>query len=415
MDDQRKTILIGGIYHGDIILAQASLMVELPSYVEGLDIGSLLPEDDEAKSIGQQVETWLGANPDAESLDPSIVRTILERAIGKGKFLSAIRCLEVLDEKDAYIEKYISDAMALVGDGNLREAAKTLVIASNLEIDEGIPLFQYLGATLHDACTSSPDKCVTRLRGDEAVLAALKYLIAAEKVLEAVTGLSAEKRKALLPFVALERDPGATEFYADYKKAHSDLEETQTGAIGAITDEVKQIEAVVASFAQAAERISAKPDTKESVEKLKRTAAGLRKDFAGVEVLIEGWQFHRLGDRIVRLTGLGEELRDVKDVVGKVDSSVEAAVVPVLDLIDDLKDKAILSDIEAIEQKLTSTQATMLGRQAHSQEHWQFLREIAFKYPVSPLMCCLRRINDRWMVVSQWDSEIVSLLREHFG
>ena len=65
-------------------------------------------------------------------------------------------------------------------------------------------------------------------------------------------------------------------------------------------------------------------------------------------------------------------------------------------------------------ERRLSTQVTMLGRSVHSQEHWQFLREIAFKYPVSPLMVCVRKIDDRWMVVPRWESEITGILKDHF-
>ncbi|MFZ1946343.1 MAG: hypothetical protein WAW06_02240, partial [bacterium] len=73
--------------------------------------------------------------------------------------------------------------------------------------------------------------------------------------------------------------------------------------------------------------------------------------------------------------------------------------------------KGILETVDALEEKIVATQVTMLGRAVHSQEHWQYLRELAFKYPVSAIMCCVRRINAKWMVVPAWDSEVAAILR----
>lgn len=413
MDDDRKTLLVGGIYLGDITLALAALAPEVPPYARGLDIGQLIPADADHESIKQQTDEWLAGAGEPETLSPPIVRLILERAIAGGKFLSAIRCLEMLDEKDKYVEKYMSDAKRFVDQAKPGEAARALVIASNLDIEEGTPFFQYIGAGLHGECAAAPDKCVTRFARDEAVLRSLKYLLSSERVFGLVAELPADTRKELLPRIALERDPDAVRFYTDFKQAHRELKETEEDLIRRLAADVKHVAEVTAGFANALERISPGADAKDSFDTLKRTAAGLRKDFADIDTLVGQWQFRRLADRVDRLLNARDELADAGGRAGG-DSSIASAVKPVIAVIDDLRDKGIPEQIESIEQRLTSTQTTMLGRQVSSQEHWQFLREIAFKYPVSPLMVCIQRVNDRWMVVPRWDSEIVGVLKEYF-
>lgn len=414
MDDKKKLLLTAGIYHGDIALALAALAAKLPPYVEGLDVAQLLPEGADLDSIKQRVDAWSAEDPAPESLAPSILRLVVERAIARGKFLSAIRCLEMLDEKDKYVDRYISEAAKLIGQAEMEEAARALVVASNLDIEEGTPLFQYLGAGLHEECTTAPEKCVTHFAGHEAVLRSLKYLLSSERVFDVVAELPAETRKVLLPCIALERDPDAIRFYADFKRAHNEIKEIEDETIGRLISDVEHIEEEVAGFAGSLERISPKPETKDTLERLKRTAVGMRKEFADVKALVGEWQFRRLADRVARILGSRSDLEDARRGEGGADSSISSAIDRVLALIDDLRQKGVLEQIESVEQRLISAQTAMLGRQVSSQEHWQFLREIAFKYPVSPLMVCLRRMNDRWMVVPQWDSEIVAAFREHF-
>jgi hypothetical protein len=79
-------------------------------------------------------------------------------------------------------------------------------------------------------------------------------------------------------------------------------------------------------------------------------------------------------------------------------------------LIDHLGKKGLLEAIDAVEEKIVATQVTMLGRAVHSQEHWQYLRELAFKHPASALVCCVRRINAKWMVVPAWSGPLTELL-----
>jgi hypothetical protein len=414
MDDERKLLLTVGIYHGDIALALAALAAELPPYVQGLDVAQLAPEDNDFKGITQQVDAWSREDPAPERLAPPILRLVVERAIARDKFLSAIRCLEMLDEKEKYVDKYVSEAAKLIDQAKMEEAARALVVASNLDIEEGTPLFQYLGAGLHEGCTTAPEKCVTRFASDEAVLRSLKYLLSSERVFDVVAELPAETRRALLPRIALERDPDAIRFYADFKKAHNEIKETEEGLIGRLVSDLEHVAGEVAGFPGSLERISPKSETKDTLERLKRTAVGMRKEFADVKALVDEWQFRRLADRVAQLLDARSELEDTHRGAGGADPSISAAIDGMLALIDDLRKKGIPEQIDSAEQRLVSAQTSMLGRQVSSQEHWQFLREIAFKYPVSPLMVCLRRINDRWMVVPQWDSEIVAAFREHF-
>jgi hypothetical protein len=400
---------------GDISLALASLSSELPTHVTGLDIGQLVGEDGEAQTIRKQVEEALSEEPDLESLPPSVLRAVLERAIQKGKFLSAARCLELLDEMDDYIEKYIGQARQLAGEGKFAEAAAALVVVSNLDLSDGIPLFQYSGPGLHEGCTSSADKCITQIGSDEAILQGLRYLLGSEKMGEVAAALSSEVRKALLAHVVLDRDPNAGKFFADYRKAHTDLEEIETGAIADLRATVQHAKNQVSKLNQSLEQMSSQAvSSKETLEKVTRTANSLRKEFADAEQLVEAWQTTRLRRRFEQLIEARNELEEIKEALEKAGSPQVPGITSLLDVIDDLSRKEILQSIDDVEQRLISTQATMLGRRVHSQEHWQFLREIAFKYPVSPLMCCLRKINDRWMVVPQWESEITTVLREHF-
>lgn len=416
MDEERKRVLTAGVHLGDIALALASVAHELPSYVRDLDFNTLMPEGGEGDAVVREVEQVLAEQPESEDLPEPLVRMVLERALTKGKFLSAIRCLEILGEKDDYVEAYLSDARAAIEKDDFPQAAKALVTASNLDLEDGMPLFHYSGGSLHEKCTSAPEGCVTNLDGDDAVLVGLKYLLGSTRGGDAVEAMSGQVRRALLPHVALERDPDAVKFYRDYRQAHEDLQETQGGAVARLREDLKHVQAEVAGFADRIGRISARGDEmRDSVERLRRTANSLKEEFSGVEDLLDSWQFKRLRDRLEHLVGSRDELEKADQYLSGIGPSEGEAPRAVLNLIADLEEKGVLESVDEIEQKLASTQVTMLGRQAHSQEHWQFLREIAFKYPVSPLMCCLRKMNDRWLVVPCWESDIVAILRDHFS
>jgi hypothetical protein len=508
MEDERKHVLLAGVYLGDIALAQAGFARELPAYVKGLDYAGLVPDDEDGRRIRAKVDDLL-LEDTGGALPESITRLVLTQAVDKGKFLSAIRCLELLGERDETVDKYLADIPRLLAEGKPAEAAEALIIASNLDNDDGIPLFQATGADLHAGCTEALDACITRLGGDDAVLKALGYLAATEKAAEAIARLRPEERKTLLPFVALERDPDAGGFFAELRAVQHDVESMEKGAIAGLTSTVTDITAVLTRFAEALGEVQPQPDGRGDLDKLKRTADSLMRDFAGAAGLVADWQFRRLADRFERLTKSRDELSDLKDRLaaaggpgaGAVDSALElidrlattgrdgvvavleaagrtlagmrdrmeerdasptevvkdisgaieavvrelrddpardpgrfkddfmkikdrlkggdallaALVDRMIDLVDTIGEKGIAAGyVKAVENSLAYTQTRLLGRQVHTEEHWQFLREIAFKYPMSPLMCCLKRFNDRWLVVPRWDSEIAGLLRSHF-
>jgi hypothetical protein len=413
MDDERKELLVAGVSLGDISLALASVAYELPPYVRGLDLSRLIADEGDTSTITAEVEKALAGEPDPENLPDNLIRKILERGIERGKFLSAIRCLELLGEKDQYVEKHIAGASASIGKGEMAAAARDLAIAANLDLDDGSPMFQYSGAAMHEGCTADPGQCVTRLSSEASVLGALKYLLASDRACRAVEELGPDKRRALLPLVALEMDPDAVAFYKDCKQVHSDLEEIERGEIKDLRESLARVEAEIARFTQSLGSASPGSDeSRESLGKIKRVAGSLAKEFSGVDDLLNNWQFKRLRDRLEHLIESEEDLEDMGKALGG--SSGAGAVDPILGMIRELREKEIGQNISTIEGKLAATQVTMLGRSVHSQEHWQFLREIAFKYPVSPLMVCLRRIDDRWMVVPHWESEIAGILRDHF-
>ncbi|MFH1312095.1 MAG: hypothetical protein ABIJ00_02610 [Candidatus Eisenbacteria bacterium] len=415
MDDERKSLLVAGISLGDISLALASLAHELPPYVSGLDFSGLSADDGDTATITAEVEKVLAGQPDPEDLPDTLIRTILEHGIERGKFLSAARCLDLLDEKDQYVEKRISLALESVKTGGMTAAARDLSIAASLDLDDGSPLFQYSGTALHEGCAAAPEKCVTRLSSEASVHGALKYLLASARVFKAVEDLSPETRRALLAPVALQMDPDAVKFYMDYRTAHNDLEDIERKEINDLKESLNRIEREIAGFTESLGRVSPGNDEgRESLEKLRRTAGSLGKEFTGVDELLEAWQFRRLRDRLEHLLESEEDLADAGKAVAGGGSSEVGTLGSMLGLIRELREKDIIQNISTIEEKLASTQVTMLGRRVHSQEHWQFLREIAFKYPVSPLMVCLKKVDDRWMVVPQWESEITGILRDHF-
>jgi hypothetical protein len=416
MDEERKRVLEAGIYLGDVSLALASLSAELPSYVKGLDIGQIAPEGEEMTPIKAEVAKGLADDADPKELPPGLLRITLERAIDRGKFLSAIRCLEMLGEKEAYIEGNLESAKKLIQENRFHEAVRALVVASNLDLEDGLPLFQYSGSDLHRACTTSPEACITRAGADEAVLRGLKYLVGSEKVGNLLGDLSAEVRRSILPYVVAERDPNAAKFLEDYGTAHTDLEDIEAGLINDLREMIGRSREQIARLSKVLDKAS--PDDEKArqiVERARRTIGSLGKEFAEAPDLVEAWQIRRIRRRFEHLIESRADLEGLAEASEKNRREEISGATPILDLIDGLVEKGILEDIDRIEERLLASQVTMLGRKAHSQEHWQFLREISFKYPVSPLVCCVRRMNDRWMVVPQWDSEIARILRDHLA
>jgi len=159
MEDERKHVLLAGVYLGDIALAQAGFAGELPAYVKGLDYAGLVPDDEDGRRIRAQVEDLLPESTGG-GLPESITRLVLTQAVDKGKFLSAIRCLELLGERDETVDNYLADVPRLLAEGQRAKAAEALVIASNLDNEDGMPLFQTTGADLHAAscaCKSNLD------------------------------------------------------------------------------------------------------------------------------------------------------------------------------------------------------------------------------------------------------------------
>jgi hypothetical protein len=416
MDEERKNLIVAGVYQGDISLALAGLATELPQYIKDLDVVGLVDSGSEAEAIRAEVEKMPAADSEAKSLPPNLLAMLVERAIAKGKFLSATRCLEMTGEKAAYIDKCLALARKQMGEGSLKEAAQSLVIASNLELNEGTPLFQYTGPALHDACTANREKCVTAVPAEAAVLKAMQYLLEGPKVGEVVGGLTPEARKSLLPYVALARDPVAADFYRGYRQAHDDLEGIGKTDLAALRGDLKRVASELGSLGSSFGSSGALgAEAKEMLERVLRTTSSLRKEFSDIDKLVDELQLKRVGRTVEQLIESRAELEVAATVLKKgsgAGPSQAAAIDRLVALIDELTGKQILETIDAIDEKILSTQVAMLGRKVHSQEHWQYLRELAFKYPVSPLMCCVRRIDNKWMVVHAWNSEIASILRD---
>ena len=405
MDDERKALVVAGVYIGDITLALAGVAVEIPQFVQHLDVAALVGSDGEAKAIAGEVDRALAGEGEAaaggqsKALPAALVKLTFEQALARGKLLSATRCLEILGEKDAYVDKEIKRAVAFAGEGQFKEAAEALAVAGSLELNEGTPLFQYTGPALHEGCTASREKCVTAIGADEAVLKGLQYLLGGEKASEAVAGLTAEARKGLLPYVALARDPDAPTFYEAHKQAHASLVEIERGELAALREDLKQVAGAIARLA----------DSPGGDDKTLRTAQSLKKEFSEVESLVDGLQLIRLRRRLEQLMESRGDLESAKKGTAPFSDAVEQ----VLKLVDQLEGKKILDGIDTLEEKIVATQVTMLGRAVASHEHWQCLRELAFKYPVSPLLCCVRRIDAKWMVVPAWDTPLRNLVTQN--
>jgi hypothetical protein len=328
--------------------------------------------------------------------------------------MSARRCVDILGEKDTWVERHISRGRDLVARGDAAGAAKAFVIAANLDAEGGIPAYQYLGPALHDACTAAPEKCITRLERESALRAALKYLLASEKVHAATADLPVETLAGLLAGVVLERDPHAGDFYAAYCKAHAELEEVKAGPLKDLAATLRRVASELGRLARDLQAVTSKDaGTATAIERAKRTAGGLGKDFEGLDDLLGSWQIRRIRHRVERLVESAEEFSEIRDALGGSGSDGAEQVSALLALAGKVSDEHLKERVEDIERRLLSAQATMLGRQVHSQEHWQYLRELAFKCPVSPLMCCVQRINDTWMVAPVWDGELAAALRQH--
>jgi hypothetical protein len=414
MDEQRKNLLTAGICLGDITLAMAAVAGSLPLYVAGLDTGRLLAGCSDVDAVRQEIDSELAGEPSAGTLPPGILRTLADRAILSGRFLSAIRCLEMLGEKDAYIERRLEEARKQAADGKMPEAARALVAASNLDLADGIPAFQYAGPDLHDACIRDPGNCITRVERENAVLRAFKYLLPNERVHQVVSDLPSNAREDLLAHVVLERDPEFRIFLASFEKAQRDLEEAREKALAELVVLVKRVEGEVRKFADALGKISVDGEQqKETVDRARLTTLGLSRELVGLETLVRDQQFHRLARRLEQLLESREQMDEASGILGTRGGASENIFTPLLALIAEMTDRKILDEVQTIEDRLLSAQVTMLGRKVHSHEHWQYLRELAFKYPASPLMCCLSKINDRWMVVPMWESPVAEILRSH--
>jgi len=432
VDEQRKALIVSGIHLGDIALALAGLATEIPPWVAGLDLDKI-KRDAEDQGISREVEKVLSEAAGAldsgvlgstavdasdesraalQALRQQLAEVIVEPAIARGKFLSATRCLEILDQKPVYVDKYLALAQKHVGNGAWKEAAEALVIASSLELNEGTPLFHYAGPALHEACTASREKCVTAVPREAAVLKGLQYLLEGTRTREAIGAMTPDAREDLLPHVALAGDPDAGAFYRDYKQAHADLEEIARTDLATLRDDLKRAADEIGSFTSSlAGAASGEVERGAALERLLRTGNGLKKDFTDTGVLVDNLELRRIRRRFEELADARRDLEAGHTALKK-GSKPASSLDRLLGLIDDLAKKGITEAIDATEEKILATQVTMLGRAVPSQEHWQYLRDLAFKYPVSPLMCCVRRINAKWMVVPAWNSDVAGVLRE---
>jgi hypothetical protein len=244
-------------------------------------------------------------------------------------------------------------------------------------------------------------------------LKALQYLLEGPKTREAVGAMTAEARRDLLPYVALACDPDAGAFYRGYKQARADFEEIQAKELGDLRADLKRAAEAVSGFSASLSSAGAgEVEAGAALERLIRTGQGLKKDFGETGALVDRLQLRRIRGRFEELLAARADLEAGRGALKKGSKAV-SCLDALLALIDDLAGKGVADAVDAIEAKILATQVTMLGRQVASEEHWQYLREMAFKYPVSPLMCCIRPINNKWWAVPAWDSDIAAILREH--
>ena len=414
MDDRRKSLLTAGICLGDITLAMASVASTPPAYVDGLDVDRLLADCSDVDAVRQSIDRDMAVQEAGATLPPAILKTIADRAVASGRFLSAIRCLEMLGEKDAYIERCLQEAGRKAAEGMMPEAARGLVAASNLDLADGFPAFQYAGPGLHEACPSDPSNCITRVARENAVLRAFKYLLPNDRVHQVVSDMPPDVREKLLAHVVLERDPHIRDFLESFAKAHRDLEETRTHSLADLSALVGRVEGEVRRFTASLGKVSTGDDRqKEAVDRVRLTTVGLSRELVDLETLVREWQFRRLARRLEQLLESRQLMEEASGALAGWSGSSGNLFEPVLSLIAEITEKQVLDEIKAVEERLLAVQVTMLGRSAHSHEHWQYLRELAFKYPAAPLMCCLSKINDQWMVVPVWESPLADVLRNH--
>jgi hypothetical protein len=418
MEEERKNLLVAGVCLGDITLALAGVAGVLPPYAAGLDTAQLLAGCDDRDAVAAQVEQEMLAGPAAGSLPPGLMRTVLDRAINLGKFLSAIRCLEMLGERDAYVGRCLDKAVRLAREGKMEEAARALVVAANIDLPDGSPAFQYTGPELHDACTSAPEKCITRMERENAVLRALKYLLPSDRVHQVVSDLAPVERERLLASTARERDPGMSDFMTAFEQAHLDLAEAQEREQKDIVSIAEGVEERVASFAASLGKISPRDDRqRESLQRLGRIAAGLAKELVGLRDLVLDRQFRRLTSQLEQLVESREEIEKAAEALGGTGDAPASAVGAMLALIGEIVDKKVTDRVKQLEARYLSALVTLLGRRSYAYEHEHLvlvdvaLRELAFKYPVSPLVCCVAKVNDRYMVVPVWESPVAEILR----
>jgi hypothetical protein len=250
------------------------------------------------------------------------------------------------------------------------------------------------------------------MESENAILRALKYLLPSEKVHQAAAELAAAERKSLLYFVARERDPRISDFLEAFEQARNDLNETEERAMAGLQSQAEKAWEVVRRFADSLGGIPIDDDEQsEMLSRLRRTVGGLTKELAGLGDLVRERQFRRLTRRLEQLIESREELEQASKTLGSRGGSSGSVFDPMLGLIGEIEEEDLLEEIKRIEERLLSAQTTLLGRSAHSHEHWQYLRELAYKYPVSPLVCCIAKINDRWMVVPVWESPVAAVLR----
>jgi hypothetical protein len=313
-----------------------------------------------------------------------------------------------LGEREAFVDERLADAAGKIGSGDVAGTARDISVASNLESETGFPLFQYSGPDLHAGCTSAPEACITRAPVDEAVQRALNYLLEGEKVQAFVAGLGADERRSLLPHIALDRDPDLAGFYAALIRADEAANEIEKNSIETLKSEMLRAASVAAGLDGHLRGASAPGDGGAALERARRMAGGFAKDFEGVEALVDSLQLRRLKQRVANLLESEADIRAANEAMGGGGDS--AVLSEALALVSEFRERDVVAAIDAIEAGLAGLQVELLGRPVHSQEHWQYLRELAFKYPVSPLLCCIRRLNDRYMVVPRRDGEITRLL-----
>lgn len=407
MDELRKGFLVAGLYLGDINLALASVARQLPTYVKGVDPNSLVEEDQEIEAVRREVENWL-SDRDRTELDEQMVERILDRAIANGRYLSAIRCLEMLGKREAYVSDYIRKGEEALQGDDFQGAARAFVIASSLDLNEGLPLFQYSGPELHQECTLHPENCITRKSLEQALPQALFYLLGSRTVSEEVESRSSEIQAQLFPWIVLERDPHAAEFYRNFEQAHAEIENVVNEKLRELGKRIKGTASAVRDFKSDLGSLTA---TAPVVGKIRRIADGLASDFEAIEDLLRGWQLLRLQRRLERLIEFGHDVAEASERVKE--SGFRNAARRLLDAVEGIEQEDLVGGVQEIQRNLLDAQARMLGRKVASQEHWQFLREISFKYPVAPLTCCLRHLNDQWLVVPVWESPLVDVVRDH--